>query len=73
MAKEPPITMAEILEAMRRYGGSFIVAWAQLYIVADVKNQTRLELAFTDEIIRYEEIVRQHRAIQKRGEIQEPG
>lgn len=41
-------TDAEAVHAMRQFGGSFVKALAQAWLVADVVNQQRVKEAFPD-------------------------
>jgi len=47
-----------MIEAMRRYGGSFVVALADCFIVADADNTARLIAAFPEIVARYKELGR---------------
>lgn len=63
---EAPITDADIVEAMERFGGSFVRGLAQLYQRADPVNQVTLRTAFNGYWNEYAEIVtlkRQRREI----------
>lgn len=42
---------------MRRYGGSFVVALAELFILADSNNLERLYKAFPEIVERYSNMV----------------
>jgi hypothetical protein len=53
-----------ILDAMQRYGGSFVVALARLFERADPQNQAILRDAFQHVWAEYREIVEQKRAPQ---------
>lgn len=50
------VTEAEILDAMDRFGGSFIRAMAQCFRQADVHNQTVLRSAFLHYFREYAEL-----------------
>lgn len=45
--------MLKMVEAMKRYGGSFVVALAECFILADVDNLYRLEMAFPEIVQQY--------------------
>jgi len=42
------ITDREIVEAMKKYGGSFVSSLADTYIKADESNRLIIKLAFSD-------------------------
>lgn len=49
----------EALEAMEKYGGSFVRSLADCYLRADPSNRERLAIAFPDFYGRYEDVARQ--------------
>lgn len=46
------------LEAMERYGGSFVKALAACYRTADAENRAKLYAAFEDLFTEYEDVAR---------------
>jgi len=46
----------DILEAMDKYGGSFVKQLAKLYRLADPQNQKRLESTFQEYFAKYDEV-----------------
>lgn len=46
----------DILEAMERFGGSFVKNLARLYRSGDLVNQGKLRAAFEDYFIQYDEM-----------------
>jgi hypothetical protein len=57
----------QIIEAMHRYGGSFVKALAQAASCADERNLHRLKIAFPDYWLEYDELAELHR---KRAAVQ---
>ena len=55
------VTDDEILDAMQRYGGGFVVALARLFQRADAVNQAILRDAFRHVFAEYREIVERRR------------
>jgi hypothetical protein len=47
-----------VIEAMRKYGGSFVKALAHCFMVADHINLRKLEAAFPDEIRAYQKLIK---------------
>jgi len=56
-----PVTDEEILDAMARYGGSFVKGLARLWPFADAANQARLKAAFPDYWAQYAKTVEMQR------------
>ena len=52
----------EIVDAMQRYGGGFVVALARLFARADPENQAILKTAFARYWTEYRDIVAKRRA-----------
>lgn len=52
----------EIIEAMQRYGGGFVVALARLFARADPENQAIIRTAFARYWTEYRDIVAKRRA-----------
>ena len=50
----------EILDAMDRFGGSFVQQLAVLYRHGDEVNRRKLEVAFHDEFVEYDEMAVEH-------------
>jgi hypothetical protein len=48
--------MNAALEAMEKYGGSFVKALAEAYLRADAENRARLKAAFPEIFDRYRHI-----------------
>ena len=51
-------TKFEMMEAMRRYGGSFVQALAECFARADATNFAKLYLAFPDYVDQYIDMAR---------------
>jgi hypothetical protein len=51
-------TDEQILQAMERYGGSFIQALVVLYRKADPTNQRKLTVAFHDYFVEYDDLAK---------------
>ena len=49
----------EILEAMTRYGGSFVQQLAVLYRLADMNNKAKLATTFREYFVKYDEMAAQ--------------
>ncbi len=64
----PEITRDEMLEmvvAMRRYGGGFVRALAECFILADTDNLRRLYAAFPQYVIQYNQMARLDKVLDK--------
>ena len=46
----------EMLEAMRQFGGSFVVALSECFALADLENTSRLYEAFSEYVKQYSEM-----------------
>jgi len=57
-----PVRDDEILDAMERYGGSFVIALARLFQRADPHNQAILREAFRHVWIEYRQLCERQRA-----------
>jgi hypothetical protein len=49
-----------IVDAMIRYGGSFVAALGRLWYLADPQNQARLKATFGDYWTKYRELAQLH-------------
>ena len=56
----------QMVDAMHRYGGSFVIALAECFIRADAHNLDRLYQAFPEIVARYIQIARDSRAAEAR-------